>query len=277
MTESYKPVKVSMDFTARSKILQNCKNYLCDWGEIKVPKNKEGKPIGSTAPLWLNEDTFFFKCFSVLFLIVGILFIAVYVFLRFYNRNNVNSGLLVRNYTMLSPNATYEEFIANTTTTNSTAVQPSDVYCMYISYNKINSIFVIIGGIILFLNFIHLMYIGCFEYASDREWSRNLAISSIIWVIMIGFIVGDFIYTVSLIVYYNDNKIGDTALFNSNTPKCNNLFQVNMYGYLITAIIASILAVFQIIKIFQLVKQFFWTYYVPHTARCEDENIVVIT
>lgn len=277
--EQYKPIKLDMEFSSRSVILKLINKHLCSWGQVKTPKNKEGEVIGTTSALWLNESTFFYKCFSALVFIICILFVACYIFLRFYNRDSELSSLAVRDYSNLPSNVTYEEFIANSTVSqNSTELDLRDVYCTYIAYNKINSIFVLIGAIILFINFTHAAYLGCFmDYASDQEWSRNLSLNSIIWVLLIGFIIADYIYSASLIVYYNDHK-GETTdfLFNNLTPKCKNLFQANMYGYLIVAILSSVLAIFQIFRIIALVKKYFLSNYVEHTARCEDENILVM-
>ena len=275
--ETYKPIKVDMDYATRSKLLKSIKNVICNWGQQKTPKNSDGEVIGATAALWLNESTLFFKCFCAIYLITSILFIGVYIFLRFYNNSNILSGLLVRNYTLLNPNATYEEFINKTTIpTNSTEVDVKDVYCMYVSFNQINSIFVLIGGLILFSNFFHMMYLGCYiEYASDKEWFRNLSINSFIWILMCAFIIADFIYSANLISYYSKNSVVG-GIFSSTTPKCTQLFQINMYGYLIVAILTAILCIFQIIKIVSIFKKFFLTNYVPHTARCEDENILVM-
>ncbi len=276
--QTYEPITVQMDYKSRSKILQNIQTAVWDWGQTKIPKNKEGKVIGATAPLWLNESKMFFIGFSILFFFTSLLLVGSYVFFRFYNRDKENSGLLVRNYTMLEDNVTYDEFLASTNSTNVTGIDLRDVYCMYISYNKINSIFILIGGIILFINFSHMAYLGCFvEYGSDKEWSRNLTCSAFILVLLSIFTIGDIIYSASLISYYNKNQGSDTSfIFNLSTSKCNSLFQVNMIGYLIVGIVTGILVVFQSLKLIALGKKYFLEDYVVHTARCEDENILVI-
>lgn len=276
--ETYEPITVQMDYKSRSKILQVIQTYVWDWGQTKIPKNKEGKIIGATAPLWLNESRMFFIGFSILFFITSLLLVGCYVFFRFYNRDKENSGLLVRNYTMLSDNVTYDEFISSTNTTNATSLDTRDVYCMYISFNKINSIFILIGGIILFVNFFHMTYLGCFlEYATDKEWSRNLACSAFILLLLSIFTIGDIVYSASLISYYNKNEGADfNFIFNVSANKCKSLFKVNMIGYLIVGIITGILVIFQSLKLVSLGKKYFLTEFVPHTARCEDENILVI-
>ena len=95
---------------------------------------------------------------------------------------------------------------------------------------------------------------------------------------MVGWIIADMIYSVKLINYFNDNY-SDTkdTVFRPSTTKCNNLFKVNSYGYLVIGIISCILGLLQILKLLQLYKNFFLVKYVEHSARCEDENIIVIS
>jgi hypothetical protein len=131
----------------------------------------------------------------------------------------------------------------------------------------------------MFLSFLHAMYLGCYlDYAADNEWSRNLVLNLIIWGGQVGIIIGDFIYSAGLISFYNTNY-DDTSIkvFSASSPTCNTLFQINMYGYLVVAIIMSILAILQMWKIIDIGKNFFMKNYVEHTARCEDENIIVIS
>ena len=276
---NYKPAKLPMDYTSRNDIIKFFKRYLCEWGIQKTTMTDKGQIIGAPSPLWINPSTLFYKIFSSFTLLCSLLFIGVYIFLRFFNNDNEGSSLTVRDYSNLPANVTYAEFLANTKITDSTALNIEDVYCMYVSFNRINTIFVIIGGAILFLNFFHTMYLGwILEYASDLEWSRLILINLFIWFLMSGFIIADFIYSANLISFYDSNYTeAGSSVFRPTTTKCNQLFKVNMYGYLIVAILMSILAIFQIYKIFQLWKQFFLTKSVSHSACCEDENIIVIS
>lgn len=271
------PIVLNMSIPTRNQFLQKVNIYLCDWGQRKTPYTKEGTIKGSPAPLWLNPAPTFFKVFSALMLFCALLFVAAFVFFRFYNKSNVLSGLTVRNYTLLPANVTYEEFLANTTApTNSTTMEPIDVYCIYISYQEIVGIFILIGAIIVFSNAFHMMYMGCsMDYASDQEWSRNLVFSSILWILCCGFSVGDIIYAISL-VSYKSERTGEGLLFNDTTTSCNNLFDFNTYANFAVAGLTGILCVFQIIRLLGIAKKFFLSDYVEHDARSDDENIVIM-
>jgi hypothetical protein len=65
-------------------------------------------------------------------------------------------------------------------------------------------------------------------------------------------------------------------IFNkTGTETCKQLFQVNLWCNLIVAVLISVLAVLHIIKIFLISKNFFLKRFVPHTAMCPDEDIIV--
>ncbi len=275
---TYKPIKLPMDYTTRNHILLLLHEKLCNWGFKKTIMTNDGKIIGAPSPLWTNPSSFFYKVFSILTLLCFILFIGCYIFLRFYNNDQQLTSILTT-YGSLSTNISKGDFVAQAQPSQTYTVD--EAYCMFISFKKINTVFVIIGAILLFFNFLHTMYLGCIlDYASDIEWSRLLFINLFIWVLMSGFIIGDLIYSSELINYYNKNYSATsttTSIFSSSTSKCNNLFQANMYGYLIVGIIMALLAVFQIVKIIQLKNNFFFKNFVEHSARCEDENIIVVS
>ncbi len=50
----------------------------------------------------------------------------------------------------------------------------------------------------------------------------------------------------------------------------------NILLNLVVAVLVSILAILQIIKIIHLWKKFFITKYVPHSAMCTDDDIIVL-
>lgn len=277
---NYKSIVLPMDYSNRNPILRKLSSIFCTWGYSKTIKTRDGKIIGAPSPLWANPSSLFFKIFSVINLICCCLFIGCYIFLRYYNNDQEISSLTVRDYTNLPKNVTFNEFVNLTKETNSTSTNVEDAYCMYKSYNEVNAIFVIIGAVILFLNFFHTMNIGfILDYASDNEWFRTLILNFILWLLMSGWLIGDIIYSSYLINYYNDNYSSNSSssVFRMSTTKCNNLFKVNSYGYLVVGIVTAVLAIFQIVKIFLIFKRFFMTDYVEHTARCEDENIIVIS
>jgi hypothetical protein len=54
---------------------------------------------------------------------------------------------------------------------------------------------------------------------------------------------------------------------------CDQLFVVNLYLNLVVAIITSIIAISIIIKVTIIANEFFFTKYVPHTAKVFDDDI----
>lgn len=272
-------IKLKQDFRSRSDFVQFIDKYLCSkWGINKTPQTVEGKIIGATSPLWTNPNSLFYKINAVVLFIITLLFIAFYVFLRYFNNSNELSGLSVRDYSLLPPDITYDDFMSNTQKTNSTEVTAYDAYCMYRSYYELNTAFVLIGAIVLFSNFFHCLYLGyILDYASDSEWSRHLIANFAIWVLLVGITIGDYVYSSKLINFYNNHHDeNQIRIFSSKSPFCNKLFEINMYGYLIVAIVMSLIAIIQIWKIFTIWKKFFVNNYVDHSARCEDDNIIVI-
>jgi hypothetical protein len=223
--ENYKPITLKQDFSSRSSFIQLASRFIWSWGMIKTPKTREGKVVGATAPLWLNPSTFFYKMLCFFTFLCFLLFIAGYIFLRFYNKTNQLSSLSVRDYSKIAANATYTEFMTQTDSSNSTELSTFDAYCMFRSFNELSSIFILVGGIIMFLSFLHAMYLGCYlDYAADNEWSRNLVLNLIIWGGQVGIIIGDFIYSAGLISFYNTNY-DDTSIkvFSASSPTCNTL------------------------------------------------------
>lgn len=278
---SYKPQKLNQDYLTRSAFLQLAKKYIWNWGMSKTTMTRDGKIIGATAPLWLNPSTLFYKLFCFFTFLCFLLFIGFYIFLRFFNNNNENASLSVRDFSLLPQNVTYAEYLAQTSTTNSTALSTLDAFCLFKSFFELNSVFVLIGAIIIFLNFFHATYLGCYvDYASDKEWSRNLYLNTFLWLCTVGITIGLYIYSTNLIAFFNSNydSVGTTngMVFSVATTSCNRLFEANMYGNLLVAIFMTILDILQFWKIFQIWKNFFMVNYVEHSARCEDENIIVI-
>jgi hypothetical protein len=73
--------------------------------------------------------------------------------------------------------------------------------------------------------------------------------------------------------FYNNDP---NKIFNqTGTTACKNFFQLNIIINIIVAAIIAVLAVLQIIKLFFISKNFFLKKHVPHTATCEDEDIIV--
>ncbi len=112
------------------------------------------------------------------------------------------------------------------------------------------------------------------DYASDTEWSRYMVINLVLWIGLVGFLFADYLTVVSNLSYYSDDP--DNIFKLEGTEKCIQLFQVNVWCNLIVAIIATVLALLLIFKIFIITKNFFIVKYYPHTAISEDDDIIVI-
>ena len=91
---------------------------------------------------------------------------------------------------------------------------------------------------------------------------------------MVGFNVASYIVTSSNLRYYNKDKDG---IFKKNdVKKCKNLYRANLGLNFCVCIVNSIIEALILFKIFMISKEFFFTKYVPHSAVCEDEDIIVM-
>jgi len=97
----------------------------------------------------------------------------------------------------------------------------------------------------------------------------------------VGFLIGHFITVrkinlikvIQNITFYKNNPLG--IFGKTGTDPCQQIFLANLWLNLVVAILVSILAIFQIFKIIQIGKKFFMSSYVPHSATCTDDDIVV--
>lgn len=123
------------------------------------------------------------------------------------------------------------------------------------------------------LGFCYLFFY-CKNYASDQEWSRYIIILLFFWLCMVGFNVASYIVTSSNLRYYNKDKDG---IFKKNdVKKCKNLYRANLGLNFCVCIVNSIIEALILFKIFMISKEFFFTKYVPHSAVCEDDDIIII-
>lgn len=91
---------------------------------------------------------------------------------------------------------------------------------------------------------------------------------------MVGFNVASYIVTSSNLRYYNKDKDG---IFKKNdVKKCKNLYRANLGLNFCVCIVNSIIEALILFKIFMISKEFFFTKYVPHSAVCEDDDIIII-
>jgi len=122
--------------------------------------------------------------------------------------------------------------------------------CIDESKKDFKNAFIIIGAVILFVNCLMFCFIYSTEYASDKEWSRYLILLTFFWLCMLGFNIAQYVVT--------------------------SLFRANLAMNFIVAICSSIIEIIALIKLLIISKQFFLNKYVPHSAVCEDEDIIII-
>lgn len=92
-----------------------------------------------------------------------------------------------------------------------------------------------------------------------------------------GFLNGNLPLT-QFVENYNFYKNDTLVIFNkTGTEVCNQLFQVSLWCNLLVAVISSILSIFLILNVILIAKNFFFVKYVPHSAICTDEDIVVFS
>ena len=216
----------------------------CRWGQRRKPRDINGDLKGMTAPLWKNDYVKFYTIVCIISFILTILFILSFVIVNY--KNNM----------ILSKKDGND----------------SNRECFEESKEELREYFIVIGGIILFINAIYYCFISCKKYASDQEWSRYLIIGTVILAVMLLFNIFHYIITVKNNKYYIN---GSEGLFNKSSS-CRKLFVANIVINYIVCIAYSLLEIVVIIKTILIAKNFFFTSYVPHTAKCRDDDIIII-
>lgn len=129
--------------------------------------------------------------------------------------------------------------------------------------NSITLSFIVIGGIVLFGNSkfiiyylaLYWLFLYLKDYANDQEWSRYLIFCSIFNLALLGYIIASFL------------------LIKTHFKSCTNWIKALNYVVSVVSLIISIM-VFVITLL--LAKDFFLYKHVPHTAICEDEDIIIM-
>ena len=221
-------------------------DIFCSWGQRRKPRDINGSLKGMTAPLWKNDNVKFYIIVCIISFILTVLFILSFVIVNYKNNiviNKIDENNISKN-------------------------------CFKKSKEKLREYFIVIGGIILFINAIYYCFMACKKYASDQEWSRYLIVGTIILVIMLLFNIFHYIITVKNNKYYRNDK---DNIFNKNyAGSCISFFVANLVINYIVCAAYSILEILAIIRMILLAKNFFFTSYVPHTAKCVDDDIIII-
>ena len=228
-----------IDFESSNSFVRSFNRIFCDWGQSKTPYDQNGNIKSKTAPLWANPAKKFFLSLFVVSFICSILFCLSFIIVKYYG------------------NKDYDDSNEN--------------ICIDESKKDFKNAFIIIGAVILFVNCLMFCFIYSTEYASDKEWSRYLILLTFFWLCMLGFNIAQYVVTAKSLKNFNDLKKTDIM-----RKKCKSLFRANLAMNFIVAICSSIIEIIALIKLLIISKQFFLNKYVPHSAVCEDEDIIII-
>ena len=135
---------------------------------------------------------------------------------------------------------------------------------------KYKNEFIIIGSVILLVNSLYWLFLYLKKYASDQEWSRYMIFLVILWAALIGFTIAEIIVTVKSLDDYNK------AFRRLKMSTCQQVFLASISINFIVGICNAIVSIIVIVMVFIISKNLFFQKYVPHTASCEDEDIIII-
>lgn len=243
--------RLPMYYPSTNSCIRNFNKSCCSWGQRARPNDINGELRGMASPLWANPAKKFFIVMCVITFISVVLFIIAYVVVSYKNGDILDKA---------------EEEIANK--------DPDDA-CVIQSKKKLKVYFIIIGAALLFINALCYCYLGCKKYASDQEWSRYLLIASIICALLLIFNIIHYIVTIDNYKYFDKNEVFVESLGESKKT-CKNLFRANLIINFIVCILSSIILILVIIRIMIIGCQFFIKSHVPHTAKCIDDDIIII-
>lgn len=227
-----------IDFESSNSCVRSFNRIFCDWGQTKTPYDQNGNTKSKTAPLWANPSKMFFLALFAISLICSILFCLSFIIVKYYGNKNYDDD---------------------------------EKACIEDSKKDFKNSFIIIGAVILFVNCLMFCFIYSTEYASDKEWSRYLILLTFFWLCMVGFNIAQYIVTSKSLKNFNDLKKLDVI-----TKKCKRLYRSNLAMNFIVAICSTIIEIIELIKLLIISKLFFLNKYVPHSAICEDEDIIII-
>lgn len=240
---------MKMNYPTNNSCWRSCENKLCSWGQRAKPRTIDGSFRGMTAPLWKNPAKSFFIVICVIAFCLAVLFVIAFLVINYKNDDILDSS-------------------------EKEAVKDENDLCIIACKDELKPAWIVIGAILIFINAFCYCFIGCKEYASDQEWSRYLIITSILCVILIGVNVFHYIETIDHFKFYNDDK--DKVFIGDYKSECKQLFVANLVLNFFVAVSCSIVEILVLIRVFFIGKDFFMKSYVPHTAKCVDDDIIVI-
>lgn len=221
-------LKQEIDYPSNNGCVRKFNDIFCNWGIRRKPKDQSGNLKGMTSPLWANPAQKFFSIICGVAFLLVVLFVAAYIVIKFKNddrEKDKNGGCKL---------------------------------------DKSNTLYIIIGSALLFVNAFYFCYLGFKEYASDQEWFRYIIIGLVFWAALVGVNIANYVFTVK--------NLKDK----DNFKGCKNLLLANVIINFIVCIGCTIMEVLVIIRLILLFLQFFLKSFVPHTAKCVDDDIIIV-
>lgn len=241
--------RLKMTYPSNNSCWRNCSNKICSWGQRAKPRDQQGNLRGQTAPLWKNPAKTFFTVITVVCFILAVLFLIAFLIIN-YKNNDIQD-------------------------TAEDGRSPDDL-CVMESKKKLKVVWIIIGVILIFLNAFCYCFLACKDYASDQDWSRYCIITCIFCGILIIINIVHYVITFKNINYYSDDN---DQVFNEENGKkstCKHLFVANLVINTIVCFACTIVEVLVIIRLIFIAKDFFFKQYVPHDAKCIDDDIIIM-
>jgi len=258
-----KPRELKMEYSSKNIVIRWLNAKCCNWGQRMPSYDIQNNIVGNSAPLWLNPSKTFYIIFSIINLILSILFISSYAAMH-YSVYNGSISFTDTNITVINNSSSS---IANGTNLI------LDQECIANFYDRFGTFFIIFGSLILLINTFSNLHLYLIEYASDEEWYRYLFCQFLLSIILLSLDITEYYFVSANFTYYNQHQ----KIINS-FQSCSKVFTYNLYVNLVIAIIISFLSIFQIFKTFKNYKLLFYNEKPDYfRARCDDPNILIMT
>lgn len=236
-----KNLVLEMDYETTNPCARSFNECFCNWGVRKTPFDGAGNIKGKTAPLWINPCPKLFIASFVMCLFTTLIFLASFV--------------VIQHHPYLFDESTKETF---------SSLDIDDPFIPYKDAKKFT--FFVIGTIILFVNTFNFLALYSKEYASDEEWFRYFILTIIFTVGMLAIFVCDIIFTIKNYNKYDKiKKLGTDDYYLAYVILSIFYIAFNFITFILDLIIHLL-----------IYKNYVFAKFVPHTASCEDEDIVVM-
>ena len=121
------------------------------------------------------------------------------------------------------------------------------------------------------------MFLFMVDYATDEEWYRYLCFKFILFICLVGFDIGDYLWCINNISYYTANSGVNQLFTKPGVSVCPTLFNFNLYANLIVSVLITVICIFQLIKTCTNYKELFYpSNQEEYRARCDDPDIIIL-